>query len=176
MKAVFLDRDGVINVCRVIDGKPYPPTGPDTFEFIEHAKEACQRLMSAGFLLFVATNQPDIGRGKQTLEAVESMHDLVRAELPVEKIYVCTHGSDNECTCRKPQPGMLLMAAEEYGIDLGASYMVGDRWRDIDCGATAGCTTIFIDYGYDEKLRAQPDAVVSHIGEAADWILSRSSV
>ena len=175
MKAVFLDRDGVINFCRVVEGKPYPPTGPETFELIPQSIEACERLKNAGFVLVVVTNQPDVGRGTQQIEVLDEMHDIVRARLPVDAIYVCTHGGDDQCDCRKPKPGMLTQAAKDLGIDLKASYMVGDRWRDVDCGYAAGCQTIFIDYHYDEHLRQQPDAVVSHLGEAADWILSQGA-
>ena len=175
MKAVFLDRDGVINVCRVVDGKPFPPTGPETFELIPETVEACQRLKSAGYRLIVVTNQPDIGRGTQKIEVLDAMHDIVRAKLPVDAIYVCTHGGDHECDCRKPKPGMLVNAAKDLDIDLTQSFMVGDRWRDVDCGHSAGCRTVFIDYGYDEKLRQTPDAVVKHLGQAADWILSQGA-
>jgi D-glycero-D-manno-heptose 1,7-bisphosphate phosphatase len=102
---------------------------------------------------------------------LDAMHDIVRKNLPVDAIYVCTHGGDNECECRKPKPGMLTQAAKDHGIDLASSFMVGDRWRDVDCGAAAGCKTIFIDYGYDEKLRVIPTHTVANLGEAADWIL-----
>jgi D-glycero-D-manno-heptose 1,7-bisphosphate phosphatase len=173
MRAVFLDRDGVINKCIVVDGKPFPPSGPDTFELIPETVEACARLKQAGFALIVVTNQPDIGRGTQKLEVLEAMHQIVKEKLPVDAIYVCTHGSDNECHCRKPKPGMLTDAATDLEIELETSFMVGDRWRDVDCGHSAGCRTVFIDYGYDEKLRQTPDATVKHLGEAADWILSQ---
>ena len=176
MRAVFLDRDGVLNECRVIDGKPYPPESVETFRVIPKAYDACRQLKEAGFALIVVTNQPDIGRGTQTIEALEAMHDVLRDALPIDTIKACTHGKDGECECRKPKPGMLLQAAEELGIDLASSFMVGDRWRDIDCGHAAGCRTVFIDYQYDEKLRQTPDAVVSDIGQAADWILSQGAL
>ena len=175
MRAVFLDRDGVLNFCRVVNGKPYPPKDIETFKLIPDAVDACKRLSAAGYKLIVVTNQPDVGRGNQTIEVLESMHQVIRTRLNVDAIYFCTHGSDNECDCRKPKPGMLVQASKDLEIDLGRSFMVGDRWRDVDCGFAAGCQTIFIDYQYDEQLRCQPDVIVAGVGQAADWILSQSS-
>jgi D-glycero-D-manno-heptose 1,7-bisphosphate phosphatase len=175
MRAVFLDRDGVLNECRVIDGKPFPPESTKTFRVVPQAFEACRKLKEAGFTLVVVTNQPDVGRGTQTFEEVDAMHEILRATLPIDVIKVCTHGHDGECECRKPKPGMLFDSAKELTIDLSKSYMVGDRWKDIDCGHACGCTTLFIDYEYTgERLRQQPDAIVRDIGEAADWIIRHS--
>ena len=174
MRAVFLDRDGVLNECRVVDGKPYPPESIDSFRILPGAAEACAKLKQAGFALVVVTNQPDVGRGTQTMDAVEAMHDILRANLPLDAVYVCTHGSDSECDCRKPKPGMLIRAADDLGIDLASSFMVGDRWRDVDCGYAAGCQTVFIDYGYDERLRREPNAIVVDIAQAAEYVLGHS--
>ncbi len=172
-RAVFLDRDGVINEPVVREGKPYPPATLAEFRLLPGVVEACYRLKSAGFLLVVATNQPDIGRGTQTREAVDAMHEFMCRKLPIDHVEMCTHpGRGSVCACRKPAPGMLLHAAELLGIDLARSFMVGDRWRDIDCGAAAGCRTVFIDWGYDEELRAVPDAIVHSLEEAAAHILA----
>jgi len=173
VRAVFLDRDGVLNVCQVVDGKPYPPSAVESFAVTSLAIEACRKLKDAGFLLVVVTNQPDVGRGTQSIEVVEAMHDILRKELPIDAIYVCTHGRDNECECRKPKPGMLHSAAKELSIDLSRSFMIGDRWRDVNCGQSAGCQTVFIDYQYDEVLRQSPNVTVNDIGQAGDWILSQ---
>ena len=158
VRAVFLDRDGVINRPVIRDGKPYPPATISEFELLPGVEEACARLKAAGWLLIVATNQPDVGRGTQRQEEVEAMHAAMCAKLPIDRVEVSYDpGQGVPSEFRKPAPGMLLRAARELGIDLGGSWMVGDRWRDVDCGAAAGCRTIFIDYGYDEKLRAKPD-------------------
>jgi len=171
-RAVFLDRDGVINAAVVRDGKPYPPASVEEFRLLPGVPEACTRLKAAGFLLVVATNQPDIGRGSQSREAVEAMHQVMCGLLPIDRVEMCSHGGgEDRCECRKPAPGMLLQAAAALGIDLRQSYMVGDRWRDVDCGAAAGCKTIFVDYGYSEALRAVPDYIVKSLSEAADVIL-----
>ena len=173
---MFLDRDGVLNESIVRDGKPYPPEKPADLRIIPGTQEALDRLKERGFLLIVVTNQPDVGRGTQTQVAVDEMHARLRRELPIDDVYVCTHDDAAQCDCRKPQPGMLLRAAKEYAIDLSQSYMVGDRWRDIDAGAKAGCKTLWIDRGYAERSSsASPDIRVSSLGEAANWIVKRQA-
>ena len=170
-RAVFLDRDGVINRAVVRGGKPYPPATVEEFELLPGVEEACAILKSMGFLLVVATNQPDVGRGTQTKEDVEAMHATMRSRLPIDQVEVCYDpGQGIPSDFRKPAPGMLLRAARELRIDLPGSFMVGDRWRDIDCGAAAGCRTIFVDHGYDEELRRMPDFRVKSLREAADVI------
>jgi D-glycero-D-manno-heptose 1,7-bisphosphate phosphatase len=166
-----LDRDGVINRAVVRDGKPYPPASVAEFELLPGVEEACAILKDLGFFLVVATNQPDVGRGTQTKEDVEAMHAAMRARLPIDRVEVCYDpGQGIPSDFRKPAPGMLLRAARELEIDLPRSFMVGDRWRDIDCGAAAGCRTIFVDHGYDEALRQMPDFRVKNLREAADVI------
>ncbi|MFD1625115.1 D-glycero-alpha-D-manno-heptose-1,7-bisphosphate 7-phosphatase [Azospirillum griseum] len=170
--AVFLDRDGVINRAIVRNGKPYPPPDLDSFELLPGVADALTRLKGAGYRLVVVTNQPDIVRGTQDGKVVEAMHDRLRAELPLDGIEMCC---DETSDRYKPQPGMLRDAARDLGIDLSRSAMVGDRWRDVDCGKAAGCFTIFIDRGYAESLRAAPDAVCDGLPAAVDVILDRIS-
>ena len=173
-RAVFLDRDGVINEPVVREGKPYPPATVEEFRILPGVVEACRQLQAAGFVLVVATNQPDVGRGTQTRETVEAMHRAMCAQMPIDHVEDCYHpGREEACACRKPAPGMLRHAADLLGIDLGKSYMVGDRWRDIDCGAAAGCATIFIDRGYREELRANPNFRAADLPAAARLILER---
>jgi D-sedoheptulose 7-phosphate isomerase len=171
-RAVFLDRDGVINRAFVRDGKPFPPPTPQDLEVLPGVPEALHELKSHGYELLVVTNQPDVGRGKQSREALDAMHQGLRALLPLDDILVCCHTDKDECDCRKPMPGMLLEAARKHNIDLAASFMVGDRWRDIEAGYNAGCRTILIDYGYSERPPdREPDLRVSSLREAADWII-----
>ena len=172
-RAVFLDRDGVLNASIVRDGKPYPPWTVEDFQLLPGVAEACTSLHQAGFALVVATNQPDVGRGQLARETVEAMHGILRAQVPIDRVEVCYDaGGAQASEFRKPRPGMLLRAAKEMQIDLAASFMVGDRWRDIDCGYAAGCKTIFIDLGYDESLQRQPDFVAADLPSAAKLILS----
>lgn len=174
-RAVFLDRDGVLNHAVVKDGKPYPPASAAETRIMEGAAESLARLKQVGFLLLVATNQPDVGRGTQSLEAVEAIHEALRRALPLDEFYVCLHDNGAGCTCRKPAPGMLLEAQARHGIDLAESFMVGDRWRDIEAGQAAGCRTVWIDYGYGERGPSEPpDARVASLREAVEWILGQA--
>jgi D-sedoheptulose 7-phosphate isomerase len=170
--AVFLDRDGVLNRAMVRDGKPLPPPGLNQLEILPDASPALTELKSHGFGLYVVTNQPDVSRGSLTRGEVEAMHAKLAASLPVDDIFVCYHDDADHCACRKPQPGMILEAARKHNIDLAHSFLIGDRWRDIEAGHAAGCKTILIDYGYRERRPAQPpEAVVHSLREAADWIV-----
>jgi D-glycero-D-manno-heptose 1,7-bisphosphate phosphatase len=132
-----------------------------------------QTLHAAGWLLIVVTNQPDVARGTALVEDVEEMHQSLQRVLPIDEFRTCYHDSCDECSCRKPSPGLLLAAAACHGIDLGLSYMVGDRWRDTEAGERAGCMTIFLDYGYDERQPSSFNYRVQSLEEAAAIILGR---
>jgi D-glycero-D-manno-heptose 1,7-bisphosphate phosphatase len=174
--AIFLDRDGVINRAMVREGKPYPPASINEFALLDGVGEACDLLKRAGFLLVVVTNQPDVARGTQSMQTVEEMHAAMCAALPIDRVEICYDADDSTGSYRrKPRPGMLLDAARALNIDLSRSMMIGDRWRDIDCGHAAGCTTVFIDYGYEEQLRAQPDIRVASLLDAARIIVGTES-
>jgi D-glycero-D-manno-heptose 1,7-bisphosphate phosphatase len=171
-QAVFLDRDGVLNETIVRDGKPYPPETVAEVRIPAGALAALLRLKEHHFVLPVVTNQPDVARGTQTIETVEEIDDHLKSQLPVDDFFVCYHDDADNCSCRKPRPGLVLRAAEHYGIDLSRSFLIGDRWRDIEAGASAGCRTIWIDRGYAEKSPS-PDARVQSLTEAVDWILNQ---
>lgn len=172
VRAVFLDRDGVLNHAIVRDGRPYPPDRLEDLKVYPDAAAALTRLKSAGFLLLVVTNQPDVARGTQSQAAVEAMNDVLRAELPLDGFLVCWHDDRDDCPCRKPKPGLLLDGAARFGIDLAASFLIGDRWRDIDAGAAAGCRTVLIDRQYRERdPSVPPDFRTVSLTSAADWIL-----
>ncbi len=173
IKAVFLDRDGVINQSVVREGKPYPPANWQELLILPGVPSALSRLQEAGYRLVVVTNQPDVARGKQEQAVVEDIHANLLTHLPLDEIKVCFHDDSDQCECRKPKPGMLLTAAQEARIDMAQSFMVGDRWKDIEAGHRAGCTTIFIDYQYAEVEPNQPDVSVGSLAEAADWILAQ---
>jgi len=175
-RAVFLDRDGVINRTVVRGGRPYPPPNVATLELLPGVAEAMARLHEAGYRLVVVTNQPDIARGTQDRSVVDAMHAWIAAALPVDEFCVCVHDDDDQCDCRKPKPGMLRGAAESAGVDLAASFMVGDRWRDIEAGRAAGCRTVFIDHEYSERRPDAPDVTVRSLEEAANWILGQGKV
>jgi D-glycero-D-manno-heptose 1,7-bisphosphate phosphatase len=173
-RAVFLDRDGVLNEPIVRGGKPYPPESVETMTISPGAPESLARLRELGFVLIVVSNQPDVARGSCNVTVVERVNAALAATMPIDDFLMCYHDDRDACDCRKPKPGLLLQGAARHGIDLRKSYMVGDRWRDIDAGHAAGCVTIWIDRGYDErKPAASPAARVHSIVEAAHWIASR---
>jgi D-glycero-D-manno-heptose 1,7-bisphosphate phosphatase len=173
-KAVFLDRDGVLNRAIVRDGKPYPPADLSELEILPGVESALRDLQEEGYRLIVITNQPDVARGITRMEAVEAINGYLGSHLPIDAFRTCYHDSGDGCDCRKPLPGSILAAASQYGIDLSKSVMVGDRWRDIEAGQAAGCHTIFIDYGYREKQPETAVVRVASLREAADLILERT--
>jgi len=175
-RAVFLDRDGVLNQQTVRDGVPYPPARLEEVVIPPGTKTALGRLKDEGFALIAITNQPDVRRGNTSFAMVEQVHRYLADSLPLDDIFVCCHDDNDNCGCRKPKPGLLLEAARKYDVSLPASFMVGDRWRDVDAGAAAGCKTVLIDYGYTEQPPKQrPDASVSSLREAVDWILCQEN-
>jgi D-glycero-D-manno-heptose 1,7-bisphosphate phosphatase len=169
MRVVFLDRDGVINRAYVRDGVSRPPASADSLEILPGVTEALARLRRAGFRLIVVTNQPDVARGTQTREAVEAIHARLMAALPLDEIRVCYHDDADGCPCRKPKIGLLIQGPP---VDLAASVIVGDRWRDIEAGRRAGCATVLVDSGGSEPLTHEPDLRVASLADAADWILA----
>jgi D-glycero-D-manno-heptose 1,7-bisphosphate phosphatase len=177
--AVFLDRDGVINRVTVRNGMPHPPSHVEEFDLYEGVADGCARLKAANFLLIVITNQPDVGRGTQSREAVEAMNLKMQSALPLlDRIEVCYHAGrryGQSCDCRKPRPGMIFRAAAELNIDPKRSYVIGDRWRDVDCAHAAGCRAILIERGYNETLDKAADFTVVNFNEAVTAILRDAS-
>ena len=171
--AVFLDRDGVLNRTAVRDGTHCPPSKVEEVEILPGVEEAMRKLRGRGLPLVVVTNQPDVARGTQTRAAVEEINGFLARRLGVTAVYTCYHDNADDCACRKPRPGMLTRAAEEHGIDLRRSFMVGDRWGDVAAGAAAGCTTFLIDLPYSQCHRCTPDYKVADLAAAADIILKQ---
>lgn len=173
-RAVFLDRDGVVIRALVSEGLPRSASTLEELEILPDVEEACSALKEAGFALVVVTNQPEIARGTLAAETVARQSDVLREALPLDEVVVCPHDDGDGCDCRKPKPGMLLDAAARLGVELASSFMVGDRWRDVEAGRRAGCRVVFVDRGYDEEVRVEPDAVAGDLGDAARWILAVS--
>jgi D-glycero-D-manno-heptose 1,7-bisphosphate phosphatase len=171
-RAVFLDRDGVLNRTAVRNGKPYAPRVAADFRLLPGVARAVTALKNAVFLVIVVTNQPDLGHGLIAPEALAAMHAHITATMPVDKIMVCPHRQDAGCSCRKPKPGMMLRAQRRWNIDLARSYMVGDRWNDVVAGNAAGIYTIHIDRRYTESVEFTPNARVRSLPEAARHILA----
>jgi D-glycero-D-manno-heptose 1,7-bisphosphate phosphatase len=170
-RAVFLDRDGVLNRAVVRDGIPCAPASLSEFRVLPGVREACRRLREAGFSLILITNQPDIARGRADAGEVGEMHARLKRFLQLDDVRVCPHDDQARCECRKPEPGLLLEAARAANIDLKSSFMIGDRWRDVEAGRRAGCHSIFVDYGYRERQPDGPVLRVRSLLEAANWII-----
>jgi D-glycero-D-manno-heptose 1,7-bisphosphate phosphatase len=169
-KAIFLDRDGVLNKAIVINGKPYPPSTINELEILEGVYEGIELLRHSGYKLIVITNQPDVARGLTTIEKVNEINNSIIQLLNVDEIICCFHDDSENCECRKPKPGMILEAVKKWEIDLSASYLIGDRWRDIQTAKNIGLTSILIKYDYDEK-KINADFECFNLEEAADLIL-----
>ena len=169
-RAVFLDRDGVINKAIVSNGMPLPPKSLSELEILPKLNESLTILRDLKFEIIVVTNQPDVSRGTLSIETVGSIHQSLEADLGLKYFYVCFHDDSDKCECRKPKPGLLLKAATELNIDLKKSFMVGDRWRDIEAGQAAGCNCFFIDYGFVEKTPEMPYQIVSSLFDAVQII------
>lgn len=174
-RAVFADRDGVLCANVMRDGRPVAPTRLEDFRLLPGVEDSVRALKSAGYLVIVVTNQPDVGTGRTPRATVEAMHDIIRSMLDVDDIKACFHTNADGCTCRKPKPGMILEAAAERAIDLPASFVVGDRWSDVAAGREAGCATIFVDYGHEADRPIKADVVVGSFAEAARVVLSRGN-
>ncbi len=170
-RAVFLDRDGVLNQAIVSGGKPGAPRTLEEFGIPADRVACLEELKRRGFALIVVTNQPDVRRGRLSIAAIEEMHRKLRAALPVDDVLVCFHDEGDDCQCRKPRPGLLVEAQRKYELDLSGSFLIGDRWKDVDAGNAAGCRTVLIDYKYNERgPSTEPSVRVSSLREAVDWI------
>jgi D-glycero-D-manno-heptose 1,7-bisphosphate phosphatase len=172
-RAVFLDRDGVLNRGLLRDGRLMPPRAVDELQVLPGVSDALRLLADAGFLRIVVTNQPDVARGTQTREAVDAINDALARQLPLDEILTCFHDNADACDCRKPKPGLLLRAAAAHDVELARSFMVGDRAVDIEAGRAAGCTTFLVDTEPPSACAdARPDHRARNLLEAAERIVS----
>ena len=169
-RAVFLDRDGVLNPMVERNGRWGAPLTLDAFAPYPWAAESVARLKAAGLLCLVATNQPEIATGELDPGVLEAMHRRLAREVAVDGVYVCPHRDADGCACRKPGPGLLEQAAREWGIELAGSFLVGDRGRDVEAAHAVGCAAILVDG--PEPGTAQPDHRVRDLREAAAMILT----
>ena len=181
-KAVFLDRDGVICENRDDYVKSW-----EEFVWIPGAKKALSRLRRHGYITVVITNQSAIGRGIVSRETVDKIHQRMGEEVAqtggkIEKIYYCPHKPEDGCSCRKPEPGLLLQAAEDLKLDLRTSYLVGDAITDIEMGHKIGSRTIMVKTGKGlseladkNRWKIRPDYIAQDLSEAVDLILELDS-
>ena len=174
-RAVFLDRDGVINEAPTIKGLPYSPRSVQELKIIPGVKEAVALLIQERFEIVVVTNQPDIARGLLRQEVMYEIHHEISIRTGLEHFIFCAHDDNDDCACRKPRPGMLFQAARDLNLDLRRSFLVGDRWKDVESGQNAGCKCFFVDYGYREKSPALPFYRVTSLLEAAQIITGNNN-
>lgn len=140
-------------------------------EILPGVPESLRLLRKAGFALVVVTNQPDVARGKQSRAAVEEINTKLCAELPLLDVFCCYHDNADECSCRKPRPGMLLAAIKKWDLELSSATLIGDRWSDIAAAHTAGCRGVLIETPFSGAHRCAPDHRASDISGAVAWIL-----
>lgn len=171
-RAVFFDRDGVLNHTSVINGKPFAPKRFDDFVLVPDLKKQISRLSRLGFKIFVVTNQPDVGMGVTSVAEVEKMHSAIRTAINPDDIYACFHTREDRCKCRKPRPGMLYDAASKHGVNPSKSFLIGDRYSDIKAGISFGCKTILIDKNYNEEVTCQPWRKAANLSSAIDVVIS----
>jgi D-glycero-D-manno-heptose 1,7-bisphosphate phosphatase len=192
VKAVFLDRDGVINrlVFNETNGEFEPPHRIADLSLYPWTIESLRKIIEYGFDLFLVSNQPDYAKGKCSLEDLKSVHERLDEIFRENKIffreyYYCYHhpagivpGYSGECTCRKPSPFFLKKAEREYGINMKESWMIGDREADILCGRGAGVRTIMVKSEEQKTLAVQnitPDFSVNSLSEAVNLLINKNS-
>ena len=164
--AAFLDRDGVLNACLIKDDTPYPPSMISEVEILPEVKEAIELLIVNNYLPIVITNQPDVARSKTSLSEVQKINEYVGKNTGITNFYICPHDDGDKCSCRKPKPGLIEIATKELEVDLSTSFLVGDRWRDIEAGQAMKLPSYFIDCSYRETKPKQPFIRVSSLLEA----------
>lgn len=156
-KAVFFDRDGVLNHLVQRDGSYYSPQRFKDFKIVEDAKEVINRVQKMGYLAIVVSNQPDITRGKLKQSELDKMTDMLFAQLGIDDIFYCTHDDNNDTGCRKPAPGLFFTAQKIYNIDFNKSFMIGDTWKDVEAAKKASIAMILLRRDYNKKLNVEND-------------------
>jgi D-glycero-D-manno-heptose 1,7-bisphosphate phosphatase len=168
-KAVFLDRDGVLNQIVERDGRPGSPRTLAELRLVDDL-HSVGRLKDAGFLVFMITNQPDVARGHVTMDLLEAMLTEIRRRAPIDDYRICPHEDVDSCVCRKPRPGMILDLAQHWHVDLFRSYVIGDMWRDVEAARSAGCMPVLIRRSYNDGVEASAEA--QSLAEAVEMVLT----
>lgn len=161
-RAIFFDRDGTL-IFAPVDKDRKPKSIKNLCQiFIDINTINLCKILSKKFLLFLITNQPEIPRKKNSKINVENINMYIKKKLNLKDV-ITNYSDDEKDFYRKPNPGMILFLAKKYNLRLNSSYVVGDRWKDVDAGNKAGCKTIFIENNYNEKLNSKPDFKVKKI-------------
>ena len=171
-KAVFLDRDGVINdlVPDPEDGRPEGPLNPQDVRVLAGVPDAVEQLKAVGYLVIAASNQPAAAKGKVSMEILREIHGRVAAEVALDDWRYCFHRAEDECACRKPKPGLLLDAMRDHDVDPAASWFVGDADTDVEAGRQAGVRTLLVGHpGSEHRRMGEADA--RNLPQAVAFIL-----
>jgi D-glycero-D-manno-heptose 1,7-bisphosphate phosphatase len=158
-KAIFFDRDGVLNKAIMKNNKPFSPKTLKQLEINPDANMIIKYAKKKKFLTFMITNQPDVARGENSKKNVDKINLFIKKKLNIDDIFCC-YCSDNQCKRRKPNPGMLIEAKKKWNISFKKSFLIGDRKKDIDAAKKVKIKSIFIDYNYDEKKPTKPNFVI----------------
>src|SRR6266705_6231891 len=170
---VFVERDGILNLAKVVGQHQVSPLSLDEFQINPAASEPLQKLKAAGFILVATTNQPGLSRGYLPRRELDRMHDLLKRSLPLDDILVCPHDEADHCPCRKPQVGLLVEAAFKWHIDLDRSYVISDKWQDAHAAHVAGCTSLLLRSPWIGK--GHQDFVLSNLSEVVQKIQQMQS-
>lgn len=169
-RAIFLDRDGVVNKAIIKNGKPYPPKKVSEIIFVKGITKFL-KFFSKNYYIILITNQPDYARKITLKKNIISINNYLKKKLKIDKIYTCFHDDKDRCNCRKPKPGFFYEAKKKYKLNFNNCYMIGDRFKDIEASNMAGIKGIFIDYKYKEKKPKKFFKRVNSIEEAMKIIM-----
>ncbi len=169
-KAVFIERDGILNEVKADTKHQIAPLTFEEFKINKAAEPALRKLKAAGFVLIVTTNQPGLSRGHQSRRELDRMHEIIKRCFPIDDIAVCPHDESDHCPCRKPRPGLLIEAAFKWGLNLDHSYVVSDKWQDAEASRTAGCTSLILKSPWVGNVRH--DFVLPSLDAIAEKILT----
>ena len=164
-KIAFFDRDGVLNKTLIKQRKPIAPRNINEFKINLQAKEIISYLKSNDYIVIVVTNQPDIGNGLVEKKVVYQMNQRLKSNLLIDDIFVCFHSQKDNCNCRKPRTGLFEKALKKYNVDKAKSFIIGDRFSDIEAGFNFKIKTILLGNGYSESHKIKPDFKILNLKE-----------
>jgi D-glycero-D-manno-heptose 1,7-bisphosphate phosphatase len=169
-KAVFIERDGILNEVQAGPKNQIIPLTLEEFKVKKEADPALRKLKQAGFVLIVTTNQPGLSRGYLNRRELDRMHDIVRRSFVIDDLMVCPHDESDHCPCHKPRPGLFIEAAFKWHLNLDHSFVISDKWQDAEAARTAGCTSLLLDSPWIGNVHH--DFVMKDLGSIVEKILS----
>lgn len=173
-KAIFLDRDGVINKAIVKNKKPYPPNNLSELKYVKGIRKLINTFKKNYFIIII-TNQPDFARGIQKKKNILEINNKIKKDLHIDKFYVCFHDNLDNCSCRKPKAGSFLAAQKKYKLNFSECYMIGDRRGDIIAANRVKIKSFFLDYGYNEKKPECKTNVVNTLEQVINLIIKETN-